>query len=138
MSLSAVDRIADAILYEGYVLYPYRSTAVKNRQRWTFGALLPPAYADVSEGTETSFMQTQCLVRGRAAHLDVRIRFLHPLRRVACEIAGTAGGEPIFHPVETLRIDNRLFQTWDESSEREILVPDLCLAERNYRVRSER
>ena len=39
-----VDRIAGALLYEGYLLYPYRPS-VKNRHRWTFGGLYPPAYA---------------------------------------------------------------------------------------------
>ncbi len=33
--------IADAILYEGYILYPYRASAIKNRQRWTFGGVFP-------------------------------------------------------------------------------------------------
>jgi hypothetical protein len=30
--MSAVEQIADAILYEGYILYPYRASALKNGQ----------------------------------------------------------------------------------------------------------
>ena len=37
--------VADAVLYEGYLLYPYRASAAKNRMRWQFGVLVPPAYA---------------------------------------------------------------------------------------------
>ena len=43
MNLENAQKIADSILYEGYLLYPYRATAVKNRQRFNFGVLLPPA-----------------------------------------------------------------------------------------------
>jgi hypothetical protein len=42
---SLVERIADAVLYEGYILYPYRPSAVKNQQRWNFGVLCPESYA---------------------------------------------------------------------------------------------
>ena len=54
MNRALVDRIADAVLYEGYILYPYRPS-VKNHQRWTFGGLYPEAYCqaqgDASAGT---------------------------------------------------------------------------------------
>lgn len=40
MKLSLVDQIATAVLYEGYLLYPYRASAVKNRQRFNFGVLV--------------------------------------------------------------------------------------------------
>jgi len=40
MNQTIVDQIAAAVLYEGYMLYPYRPS-VKNRQRWTFGGLYP-------------------------------------------------------------------------------------------------
>ena len=32
-----MEEIANAILYEGYMLYPYRASSVKNQQRWNFG-----------------------------------------------------------------------------------------------------
>ena len=64
MNLDHVEKIADAVLYEGYILYPYRSSSVKNRQRWNFGALCPPAYSEAQNGTESCQMQTECLVSG--------------------------------------------------------------------------
>jgi len=42
MNLDSVRKIADAVLYEGYILYPYRASAQKNRSRWegaTLGGL---------------------------------------------------------------------------------------------------
>ena len=40
MNFDRVDAtIANAILYEGYILYPYRPSSIKNRQRWTFGGV---------------------------------------------------------------------------------------------------
>ncbi len=38
--------VADAVLYEGYLLYPYRASSDKNRTRWQFGVLGPPGAAD--------------------------------------------------------------------------------------------
>ena len=63
-----VEKVARAVLYEGFMLYPYRASSVKNQQRWNFGVLYPPAY-DVSE------MQTECLIVGGGL-VDVRVRFL--------------------------------------------------------------
>ncbi len=39
MNLELAKKIADAVLYEGYILYPYRASAIKNRQRFNFGVL---------------------------------------------------------------------------------------------------
>jgi hypothetical protein len=77
MNSKLVESIANAVLYEGYILYPYRRSSVKNQRRFNFGVLVPPAYSDAQSGTETASMRTECLVRGGpATSLDVRVRFL--------------------------------------------------------------
>ena len=70
------------MLYEGYILYPYRPSAVKNQQRWNFGALCPQSYSQAQGATERWTMQTECLVEGVAdTSLSVKVRFLHLLTR---------------------------------------------------------
>jgi hypothetical protein len=76
VSLHAAEAVVRAVLYEGYMLYPYRPTSLKNRQRWSFGGLYPP---DRAEGP--SSMQVQCLVEGDAPAVQVHVRFLHPAWR---------------------------------------------------------
>ena len=49
-ALDHARQVADAILYEGYLLYPYRASAQKNQQRFQFGVLMPPGYAQVDPG----------------------------------------------------------------------------------------
>src|SRR5580700_3980936 len=116
MNSPLVDRIADAVLYEGYLLYPYRPS-VKNRQRWTFGGLYPPAYSAAQGGSDAWTMQTECLVRGgRDAALAVKVRFLHLVARTVGELAQPLAGlpedaEPSFRAVETLRVGDRLFHS---------------------------
>ena len=66
MNRAMVDRIADAVLYEGYILYPYRPS-MKNRQRWTFGGLYPEAFCHGRKGSDSASNQTECLVQGTAA-----------------------------------------------------------------------
>jgi hypothetical protein len=77
MGLESAVRVADAVLFEGYVLYPYRASAIKNRLRWQFGVLAPPAPSPPSYA-EPSFAQTECLAepRGGEPMLRVRARFL--------------------------------------------------------------
>jgi hypothetical protein len=78
MNRALVERIAEALLYEGYVLYPYRPSSVKNRKRWTPGALYPLAWG---ASDPTSF-QAQCLVRGDGATVvAAELRFLRLVER---------------------------------------------------------
>ncbi|MGV0660766.1 hypothetical protein ABQE40_20135, partial [Mycolicibacterium pulveris] len=46
--------VADAVLYEGYLLYPYRAGSRKNQSRWQFGVLGPPGAADTGIGEDSS------------------------------------------------------------------------------------
>jgi hypothetical protein len=83
MNRRLVEEIANAVLYEGYILYPYRASAVKNRQRWNFGVLYPREFVAAHPGSDASAMHIECLVRSQdpraVAHLD--LRFLHLLER---------------------------------------------------------
>ena len=82
MNAALVDQIANAVLYEGYILYPYRPSSKKNqRGRFTFGRVYPQAYSEAQHGAEPYVMQTECLARivGREPKLNVTVRFLQPL-----------------------------------------------------------
>jgi hypothetical protein len=81
MKLEQVEEIANAVLFEGYLLYPYRQSAIKNRTRWTFGVVYPREYSEANGDIEPWTMRTECLVEGQAddISLDVTIRFLHLL-----------------------------------------------------------
>jgi hypothetical protein len=77
MNARMVEKIADAVLYEGYLLYPYRESAVKNRQRFNFGVLYPREYCDLQLGSESWEMRTECLVLGCASTaIEAKARFL--------------------------------------------------------------
>jgi hypothetical protein len=86
VSLAACDAIARAVLYEGYVLYPYRPSSLKNRQRWTFGALAPRPGGATGAVAEAWSMQTQVLIEGPGAcEVEVRVRFLHLVEQVGAD-----------------------------------------------------
>jgi hypothetical protein len=71
MNFEPLEKIANAVLYEGFLLYPYRKSSFKNQQRWHFGTLGPEG------GSDPSMMQTQCLVEGdEKTRVDLKIRFL--------------------------------------------------------------
>ncbi len=124
MNSSLVDRIADAVLYEGYVLYPYRPS-VKNRQRWTFGGLVPRAYGEAHAGSDPWQMCTECLIRGdEHTTLQVLVRFLHLQARLIWELDTPQSNlddteDPACRLVESLQVGDRILQTWQEASERQ-------------------
>ena len=87
MSLAHVEAIVKAMLYEGYILYPYRPSNVKNQQRWTFGGVYPSNHA-AQDGDCPSSMQTECLVEGDSeTEIQAHVRFLHLARREVGELA---------------------------------------------------
>ena len=133
MNLELVEKIADAVLYEGYMLYPYRASSVKNRQRFNWGALAPESYSRAQKGTEAFEMQTECLLQGdERTTFDVKVRFLHLVSREIGELETPLDelpkdAEPKFHFVLTLNVGGQLYQTWQEAIEREVDLPTLDL-----------
>jgi hypothetical protein len=133
MNLATVDKIAKAVLYEGYMLYPYRASSVKNQQRWNFGVLCPQSYSEAQKGSETWTMQTECLVEaGEFTTLEVRVRFLQLVARSVGELTKPVSElapceAPDFHLVERLAMNGRVYQPWQEAIERELCLPDYNL-----------
>ena len=117
--------VADAILYEGYLLYPYRQSSRKNQARFQFGVLMPPAYAAV-DANEPSASQTECLAECAAgARVEILLRFLHVQQRLVQEAAGPAQSGPAqsglaqWRDVPVLNVDGTEFTRFTEATERE-------------------
>ena len=119
----AVRAIADAVLYEGYVLWPYRRSALKNQRRWTFGGVYPAAH-HAGRDDDPCLMRTDCLLEADDdAVVDVTVRFLHVVRR---RVAAGEGPQRRF--VDALTVAGERHLAWEEAVEREIAVPGLDVA----------
>lgn len=132
MSNELVDRIATAVLYEGYLLYPYRASSVKNRQRFNFGVLVPEDDSMAQAGNEAWIMQAECLVAGEDPALRVSTRFLHLLHRQIFDFSvnSTSATEQLTgRPVEFLDVDGQLYQTWQEAVERKVAANSWSLSQ---------
>lgn len=128
MTLSRVDAIANAVLYEGYMLYPYRPSAVKNQQRFNFGVVSPEAKPQSAISSELSCLRTECLLRGSDASLvEVEVRFLQLVQRDV-EIAQDRAGRSEFVAVAKAEIDGRVLSTWQEAVERRVAVGPLAIS----------
>jgi hypothetical protein len=122
-------RVADAVLWEGYVLYPYRASAAKNQVRWQYGILTPRAYSE-ADGYERWSMQTECVLElGNEATVDVKLRYLQVQTRTVEE--AVAGG---FKPVAELEVDGELWASWDEAVEHSLDIPAVDLARPGVRA----
>ncbi|BBZ44987.1 hypothetical protein [Mycobacterium parmense] len=103
--------VADAVLYEGYLLYPYRGTSSKNQSRWQFGVLGPAGAAAAGLG-EDDRLAAEFLV-DRAGAVTLVVRFLQLQRRRAERASAT--GE--FETVPELTTPAGSWLTWDEAVE---------------------
>jgi hypothetical protein len=115
--------IADAVLYEGYLLYPYRASSSKNQSRWQFGVVGPPGAADAGFG-EDDTLAAQFLVEGDG-ELSLVLRFLQLQRR--CVERDIGGG--CFEPVDELTSGSQSWVTWDEAVECELGFGPFSLVE---------
>ena len=122
--MDEVRRIADAVLYEGYILWPYRRSALKNQRRWTFGGVYPEGHSR-DHPDDAAVMRTECLLQGPVdCRIDVRVRFLHVVTRQVAR-AGADGLEL----VDELTVDGERHLAWEEAVEREVVVGGVRLDE---------
>jgi hypothetical protein len=125
VTLEIARKVADAVLWEGYVLYPYRKSDGKNVIRWQFGVVMPKDLAHLT--SEPWMQQTECLIEpdGDLPRIDITFRFLQVQARfVEAADPAAPGG---FRPVERLDVDGREQMAFDEAVEREVTYADIAL-----------
>lgn len=95
--------VADAVLYEGFLLFPYAKSALKNQMPFQFGVVMPSGYADP---TEPAVQRSQFVVLHdgeSSAGIRGSYRFLQivdqPVER-EIELALTLGGPAQTFPFE--------------------------------------
>ena len=118
-SFELARKVADAVLYEGYLLYPYRASAAKNQARWQFGVLMPRLWSEAGPGEPWS-TQTECLLEPEdATTVRVLVRFLHVQSKTVEAVDVEAG---TFREVGALPVDGSELVPWDEATEQEVTV----------------
>jgi len=116
-----VEQIANAVHFGGYTLYPYQSSAVKNRREgFAFGRVCPKDFSESPYGDEPCLKQTECLLelRNDSPAVDVTVRFLQPMWR---DVGYVSTEEP-FRALPELQAAGRTYQTRLEAVERRIPV----------------
>jgi hypothetical protein len=117
----SIEAITRSVLYEGYLLWPYRRSALKNQRRWTFGGVYPRAYSESGHADDAWLMRTECLAElGQNAALDVSVRFLQVVdRRIACQVDGG------LRFVDGITVAGVRHVAWQEAVEREVRLPTI-------------
>jgi hypothetical protein len=131
MNLPEVNKIVEAVLYEGYILYPYRPSSKKNRQRFTFGRVYPYTYSVAQNAAEPCAIRTECLAVSESedASIEISAHFLHVVTREVLALP-----EPILDLPEALdtaalkvvpqlKVEEQRYSTWQEATEREVILP---------------
>jgi hypothetical protein len=118
-SFELARKVADAVLYEGYLLYPYRASAAKNQARWQFGVLMPRLWSEAGPD-EPWATQTECLLEPEeSTTVRVLVRFLHVQSKTVEEVDVEAG---TFRELGALPVDGSELVPWDEATEQEVTV----------------
>lgn len=145
--MTTIEQIAETVLYEGYLLWPYRRSAQKNQQRWTFGGVYPRRYVESrvepnEDPDSLWWMQTECLLRAGAGNrlaatprVTVKVRFLQVVRRDVLRAQSDGSRQP----VDELQVGAERYLAWDEAVERtvtcELLPLSGAIANRPYMAR---
>ncbi len=109
MNEALIEKIASAVLYEGYMLYPYRHSSIKNKQRWNFGVVYPRDHSAREGGVEPWQMRTECLVNAAdSAEITIKLRFLQGILRQSAD---------------------SVHESWQEAMERELRLPPVTLGQ---------
>jgi hypothetical protein len=127
---TALEQIVNAVLYEGYILYPYRASSQKNqRERFTFGRVYPQIYSENQNGAEPCAMQTECLleIKNDFPKVEITVGFLQPMRREIGVLEKVISKlpeneEPKFESVPQLEVNGKVFQAWTEAVERKVSI----------------
>lgn len=122
VSLTAARQVADAVLYEGYLLYPYRATSSKNVVRWQFGVLGPAGAAEAGVGEPPAMSAEVLLEPSAGGTVDVHLRFLQVQSRVVER--RTPDG---WVPADELAVGGTRWIAYHEAVPREIVLAGLPL-----------
>ena len=122
MSLTSARQVADAVLYEGYLLYPYRASSSKNVVRWQFGVLGPEGAAEAGVGELPAMSAEVLLQAGPAAAVDLHLRFLQVQARTVERRTGEGWEE-----VDDLLVEGSRWIPFHEAVPREVSLRALPL-----------
>src|SRR5262245_21325150 len=119
--------IARAVLYEGYLLWPYRRSALKNQRRWTFGAVVPHDWQERGHEDDACTMRAECLVELPATTtthptLDVSLPFLQVVEPQVAQVQASG-----WCFVSDLDFGGKRYTAWDEAVERAVTLEGLRL-----------
>ncbi len=115
--LDSARAVADAVLFEGYLLYPYRASAPKNQVRWQWGVLMARDVTEI-DPSERSGARTDVIVDGRPESLTLHLRFLQVQGRTVERAQGDG-----FVAVDALEVEGTRYTPWDEAVEHELDIP---------------
>lgn len=120
MTLTAARQVADAVLYEGYLLYPYRASSSKNVIRWQFGVLGPVGAAEAGVGEAPNQSSELVLQPRPGATVTALLRFLQVQSRTV-----EARDGDCWVPVDELQVGTTRWIPFHEAVAREIPMPEL-------------
>lgn len=124
-----LENITHTLLYEGYALFPYHRSAVKNQKPVPFGVVFPQHYNSYNEHAHSG-IRAQCIVTGSEDPLvNISVRFLHLKKTELLERLVQGNGIHDFTPVTDLDVNGKSYQAGWQTIERTISTGDLPVSQ---------
>ncbi|MGI8952070.1 MAG: hypothetical protein ACR2FN_10845 [Chitinophagaceae bacterium] len=125
-----LENITQTLLYEGYALYPYHRSAIKNQKPIPFGVVFPQQYNIYNEHSHSK-MQTQCIVTGSDnLQINISVRFLHLLKvEIFEKDLQQKTSESDFVQVHNVSLNGKIYQAGWQTIERKISTGNLQISQ---------
>ena len=123
---SILEKLTHTLLYEGYSLYPYYRSAIKNQKPIPFGVIFPKDYNAYNEHSH-SHIQSQSIIYGSSdLTVSINVRFLH-LNQTGLYQKNYNSEE--FSPAFDLEINGKTHQAASPTIERNIQTESLRITD---------
>jgi len=127
---SILDDLTRTLLYEGYSLFPYHRSAIKNQKPVPFGVVFPENYNNYNEHAH-SMMHSQSIIKGnKNTKINIDVRFLHLKEtNLLPDDSKAESGKDDYAPVNSLIIGGKSFRAGWQTIERKISSREMLLSQ---------
>jgi hypothetical protein len=126
---SVLENLTRTLLYEGYSLYPYYRSAIKNQKPIPFGVIFPKDYNAHYEHSHSNMQSQNILTGNDDLTVAINVRFLHLRKTELFQKNSNSDNNDDYAPAFSLDIYGNIYQAGWQTIERKISTGNLRVSE---------
>lgn len=124
-----LEKLTKTLLYEGYSLFPYYRSSIKNQKPIPFGVIFPKDYHAFHEFSFSEIQSQTVLISSNELTVNIGIRFLHLRKTELFQKVNDAGDNHDFVPTGSFDVNGKTYQAGWQTIERKINTGQLPIAD---------